>query len=105
MAHREIFDGDGVLWEVWEVRPTLAERRLRAERRTVARSTPDRRRQTQKRATLALELLQGWLAFQCKTERRRFTPIPSTWVGMDERELLDILSQAQHAKPPRRLIE
>ena len=105
MAYREILDARGVSWEVWEVRPTLVERRVPGERRTQPRQTPDRRTQSQKRATLAVEYRQGWLAFQCKTERRRFTPIPDCWDGLNEVALLDILQRANDAKPPRRLVE
>ena len=105
MAYREIVDARGVCWEVWDVHPTLAERRVTPERRTQRRETPERRRQFQKRAMLSQELRRGWLTFQCRTERRRYAPIPTSWDGMDDNQLLDMLGTAQPAERPRRLIE
>ena len=105
MAHREVVDAGGMRWEVWEVHPTLAERRMEKDRRSEVRSTPDRRTQSQKRTALAVELRRGWLAFRSKSERRRCKPIPGSWAWMNDTELLELLSRAERAKPPRRLIE
>ena len=105
MAHREIVDAGGMRWEVWEVHPTLAERRAESDRRTVVRNSPERRRELQKRTSLGPDLRQGWLAFQSRTERRRCTPIPGRWAEMDDVQLLDVLSHAKRANAPRRLIE
>ena len=75
MAHRVFHDASANAWEVWEVRPTMADRRLRVR--------------------LADELRNGWLAFQCTADRRRLTPVPTNWESMRDDELLMLLEQSQ----------
>ena len=100
MPHRTITDGDGVTWDVWEVHPTLSERRELRERRGESRS-PDRRQRVEERPMVAHQLRYGWLAFQSNIERRRRAPIPHDWEAMQDKELLDVLDHAERTRPAR----
>ena len=68
MTHRTFRDVTDLEWDVWEVHPTLTDRRLLADRRGVARSTKARRTGTVTRASLPEKLHGGWLAFRSGTE-------------------------------------
>lgn len=105
MTHRQLRDAQGIVWDVWEVHPTLTERRLMKERRAARRDTLQRRRHAELRAQLPATLRGGWLAFQSTTERRRRTPIPAGWEAFDDAELREVLELAQVSGKPRRLIE
>ena len=105
MGHRVIVDTTGLKWEVWEVHPTLAERRALEERRAAGRSTADRRKNVQQRPMVAEELQHGWLAFKSRSERRRRAPIPDNWETMSDAHLLAVLAHAQRTPPSGRLSE
>lgn len=105
MAYRVIHDRAGVAWQVWEVHPTLGERRQLRERRLAERATAERRRRTEHRPAVATHLTRGWLAFQSEVERRRRAPIPPDWELLTDDELLDVLDAAEPAGNARRLIE
>jgi hypothetical protein len=102
MTHRKIKDGDGRLWDVWEVYPAAVERRMSGEVPAVQEDGPsgtddaqahgDRRREV--RLLVPVELQQGWLAFQAGNDRRRLVPIPERWSSLDEKTLLTLLARA-----------
>src|SRR4051794_16731984 len=73
MTYREIRDADGRLWEVWEVRPAVIERRQAEDRRRYPREFADRR-SSELQLRLLGGLKEGWLTFQCGGERRRLSP-------------------------------
>jgi hypothetical protein len=50
-------------------------------------------------------LKAGWLAFECKAERRRLAPIPNAWEDLSEDHLADLLDTATSRSKTRRLIE
>jgi hypothetical protein len=100
--HRELVDADGVRWEVWEVQPTLSERRRLAERRRKARGEPGRRNAWTNRPTFPRAMRHGWLAFQCPHERRRIAPVPDDWEELDDPALRALLRQARPTSLPRR---
>jgi hypothetical protein len=90
---RNFLDGAGRQWQVWRVTPyapVYRERRREARRTAGApwpeaeerRTTPDRRKG---------DIQQGWLCFDCATERRRFFPIPSGWESYSDERLLRLL--------------
>lgn len=56
---RQIRDAAGVEWVVYEVNPTTAPWRM-------VGTLPDGYR-------------NGWLCFECTTEKRRLTPLPAGW--------------------------
>lgn len=92
---------------VWDVYPTLAERRLRN-----AGPPPgvrERRHQAEWRPHLQPDMARGWLAFEADNgERRRLAPIPETphgWNSVSEGELRNWCSLAAPAPRVRRLIE
>jgi hypothetical protein len=98
--HREFGDRKGRTWQVWEVIPTFAERRV-----AQAVVAVDRRKATQPRSSLPVEMREGWLTFETKGERRRLAPTPLGWELLSDRELLELLQRASPVGPARRLIE
>jgi len=53
MAVREFSDKNGVLWRVWQTRPS--------------------------RDIYLGKYREGWLTFECDGERRRLAPVPAAW--------------------------
>lgn len=102
MSHRAFRGQDGRVWEVWEVHPTMAERR---DARRGGRIAVERRKRSEPRASLPRALREGWLAFECKSERRRLAPIPANWAGMTDDQLAELLARADMKGRTRRLIE
>jgi hypothetical protein len=105
VAVREFTDDAGVAWQVWEVHPTLTERRRLTDRRGLLRSTLERRTIDVPRVSLARELRAGWLAFRSKFERRRRTPIPERWEELSDMGLRALLRDTRWSGPIRRLVE
>jgi hypothetical protein len=105
MAHREFTDSKRVTWVVWDVYPTLGDRRRSLEdRRRFLRETEERR--TAFNATrLRPEYVNGWLAFESPVEKRRLAPVPEGWEQFDERDLERLCDAAVPVGRPRRLIE
>jgi hypothetical protein len=95
-SSRTFTDRDGVVWQVWEVRPSLMERRLMRERREVARRDAPRRQSSGARSLVAVHesLRDGWLAFRSDREHRRRAPIPHGWAELSEEELRELLDSA-----------
>ena len=107
MAIREFTDARGRYWVVWEVYPTLAERR-----RNNAGPPPgvrERRRYVESRSRISPKMETGWLAFESSDgERRRLAPIPdapSEWQRATDDQLRRWCEVAEPAPPARRLIE
>jgi hypothetical protein len=107
MPTRRFTDSARVSWDVWDVYPTNAERRLGpSDRRRVARG-PDRRQRpsAEPRVPVRPPLSQGWLAFESKHEKRRLAPIPEGWESADDAALERLCAEAKPVGKPRRLIE
>jgi hypothetical protein len=102
MSHRVIVDASGVTWEVWEVEPTLIEKRDAASEPP---STGERRRVRAARLRVSPAMREGWLAVRSSTERRRIAPIPSGWFELDDAALAALVASAEVIGSPRRLIE
>lgn len=107
MATREFTDERGRRWTVWDVHPTLAERRHRD-----AGPPPgvrERRRFVEARTRISSRFAQGWLAFEANDgERRRLAPIPETseaWAEASDDQLRTWCAMANPAPRARRLIE
>jgi hypothetical protein len=86
MIHRMILDGEGTVWDVWEVLPSTGEKRL-DDNPVPPPDTPERRRsrgRTPRRA--------GWLAIQNEMERRRVVPAPAAWSDMTDDELRAVIA-------------
>jgi hypothetical protein len=75
MAHRKV-KFDETEWDVWDVRPEL-------------RSTH----------SLGAEMRDGWLCFQCGSQRRRLSPIPDDWDRLEEGELRPLFERARTVAP------
>lgn len=111
--HRTFRDDLERLWNAWDVLPSWGERR-NANRRQRSEDPPsmgdrrhrDRRHQRGIRIALPPQLAQGWVAFECDTERRRVAPIPEGWHELPEPELVDLWRGAEQLPPRRkRLVE
>jgi hypothetical protein len=107
VAYREFTDERGRVWTVWDVYPTLAERRVRDA--GPPPGVKERRRFAQARTRISARLSRGWLAFEARDgERRRLAPIPdasSGLAGAPVNELRTWCAQAEPAPPARRFIE
>jgi hypothetical protein len=85
LSYRKFLDGEGTLWQVWDVRPDEAERRMRERRIRHEPQGADRRGIMDQRGNLAVrtdlppELRGGWLVFQSPNSKRRYWPIPDQW--------------------------
>lgn len=84
MAHRVFTDPDGLRWEVWEVRPSIS---------TDGVSAPG--------SLLGEDAVQGWLAFQCPSQRRRFYMPPQDWESFTEAQLCILCRHAVPVTPTR----
>ena len=102
MAHRTFRDRHGRLWNVYDVHPTMTERREPLQDQDVV---IERRKHVQPRASLPVEMRNGWLAFESASERRRLAPTPEAWEQISEVELLTLLDHAVSAGKVKRLIE
>jgi hypothetical protein len=107
MPHRQFTDSKLTTWEVWDVEPSHAERRMRgADRRRLPRSSDERRKLDDRaRVRIKSDLANGWLAFESKHDRRRLAPIPAGWDALDERDLERLCELARPIAKPRRLLE
>lgn len=96
MAHREFRDENDRNWQVWDVIPTLIATRLNGEpRHSATGDHPERRRSNRASASsVATEMRDGWLAFQCQDESRRLAPIPAGWADLPNAELAALLRSA-----------
>ena len=104
MASREFTDERGGVWRVWDVQPESLERRMASDPHL--RPAMERRRAPQSRVKVSNpHMAQGWLAFECRSERRRLAPIPERWEEMSADELRQLLARARPSGPVRRLIE
>ena len=97
MSYRRFSDSDGGAWEAWEVHPLAVERRVNAERRSLFRGDPDRRRQQEFRLVIPRELSDGWLAVQGCAMKLRVTPIPDGWMHLSDRELAELVARCAPA--------
>ncbi|HEY2375896.1 MAG TPA: hypothetical protein VGH98_07955 [Gemmatimonadaceae bacterium] len=95
MTHRKIKDGDGKSWDVWEVYPSVVERRMSGEYPIAETGDGSRKERREVRLLIPSALQHGWLAFQAGNDRRRLVPIPDNWSAFDEDALLALLRQAQ----------
>ena len=111
MAARTFIDADGVSWQVWEVHPELAERRLTDRRRTATapareRRAGERRSRAEKRVAVRPGFERGWLAFDSPVGLRRLAPIPQSWSDLPDGALAELCRSAlDGGRPRRRLIE
>lgn len=65
----------------------------------------DRRKASQPRSSLPVDMREGWLTFETKGERRRLAPTPLGWELLSDRQLLELLQRASPVGRVRRLIE
>ena len=114
MSHRTFRDANGTEWNVWSVYPGGAERRASPDRRIgraaawpgpERRSGVDRRTLAEPRVRVSPGLQDGWLAFECPAERRRYAPPPAGWEQLSDDDLGRLCEVAKVVSRRRRLIE
>jgi hypothetical protein len=115
MGHRTFTDADGVIWQVWDVHPQLAERRHAARRAAPSRLSPgapdhrtgaERRHRHEARVAVRQGYEHGWLAFDSVVGSRRLAPIPEGWDDLADASLLALCRRGEDAgRARRRLIE
>jgi hypothetical protein len=107
MPHCRFKDSRGVTWEVWDVKPSRAERRQEPSPGDAPYRGPERRRTSEPkpRVRLSGEYAEGWLAFESPAEKRRLVPVPEAWDRLDDAGLEALLDQAAVVTRPPRLIE
>lgn len=101
MTSREFTDERGEVWQVWAVHPDGLERRL-------AHLTPPIERRIRPEARVKVTnplMINGWLAFEGRTERRRLAPIPEGWTEMDDQALRALLARGEDAGKIQRLLK
>jgi hypothetical protein len=70
MAVRTFESPEGTTWTAWEVIPAQV---------SEFRSTHG--------SHLPAQMAEGWLCFDCGSEKRRLAPLPSDWAGRTQAEL------------------
>ncbi|MDB4879872.1 MAG: hypothetical protein JWL60_1318 [Gemmatimonadetes bacterium] len=103
MTLRTVVDADGVTWELWEVQPSLVEKRDASD--GAPGNSAERRRVRSVRMRVSPDMREGWLAIRSHTERRRIAPIPAGWQELSDEALLRLVARADSPGPRRRLIE
>jgi hypothetical protein len=78
---RQITDGAGVQWTVFEVKKQGGE--------------------SDRWSYLPEEYGDGWLCFESPSSKRRLTPIPAAWRELTDTQLSRFLEQAQTVSRPK----
>jgi len=78
MALRTFKAGDGTIWNVWNVVPTLG--------------------RNERRLSLGVGMIEGWLCFDSGVSKRRIVPVPQGWEEWSEGELEAALSSAHEVR-------
>lgn len=97
-------DVNGVLWQVWDVKPThtFLDRRRNRRRKQVPLdySGPERRISDKRRRSADAGEQVGWLAFDSKVGRKRLMGIPTGWGGdVTDAQLQEWCSKARDVSP------
>jgi hypothetical protein len=82
---RTFADSTGVEWTVYEVKK--------------------RGGSTGRWSYLPDEFGDGWLCFESEASKRRLTPIPVRWRDLSDRQLQQMLGDAQPVNRPRSVVE
>lgn len=82
MSVRSFESPDGIAWSVWEVIPGQV-----SEFRSNFGSH------------LPRQMAEGWLCFDCGSEKRRLYPLPPNWVNRTETELWFLCRGAEPVRP------
>ena len=102
MAYRRFTDSEGTAWRVWDVAPTLIDRRFGMRRIMVVkvhfperRATPDRRVDMHRSRLYFPPTEAGWLTFESDTSKRRLRPTPPGWVLESDEGLEALCARAE----------
>lgn len=102
MAYRRFTDSAGESWRVWDVAPSLIDRRFSIRRIKVVKiHFPDRRAVPDRRVDMRRSRLyfppteSGWLTFESDTSKRRLRPIPDGWAHAPEETLEELCARAE----------
>lgn len=107
MPYRRFVDSSGLAWRVWDVVPSLVDRRVAVRRlRVMAIYHPERRFLPTRRLDLHRSRLYfppseaGWLCFESDVAKRRLRPIPESWAHDNDRTLEELCERADPDAPP-----
>ena len=75
MALRVFTAGDGTVWNVWNVVPTLA--------------------RNDRKLAVGAGMTEGWLCFESGGVKRRVVPVPEGWEDWKDEELESALADAR----------
>ena len=92
MTLREISEGGGRSWKVWDTFPSGGTHNPDSALGKFL-STPSVTGNIPAYVSQARRL--GWLTFESGSEKRRLSPVPDRWYKLEERLLLDLLSNAE----------
>ncbi len=112
MPYRTFEDSAGTEWQVWDVVPRLTERRLGETDRRVDitpiafadRRRDERRLSNNHRTVLRGQYAHGWLCFDNGQDKKRLSPIPTDWTGVDEHTLEAYLRAAEAVRQSRMMM-
>ncbi len=106
MAYRRFTDSSGQSWRVWDVAPSLIDRRFAIRRIKIAKiHFPDRRVLPERRVDMRRSRLyfppteSGWLTFESDTSKRRLRPIPPGWAHQPDEALEELCGHAEEISP------
>ena len=101
MPYRRFTDSQGKTWRVWDVLPSLVDRRLAIRRiRSIRIQHPDRRVLPDRRVDMSRSRLffspseRGWLCFESGDLRKRLSPAPEDWAVRNDADLEALCGQA-----------
>ena len=98
MALRSFVDSAGTEWKVWDVIPSWVREQEEGAGEDQEGPAPPRKSGVDRSLLLTPGLEQGWLCFECDSEKRRLTPIPAGWDQHSDQEL-EALCEAASARP------
>ena len=96
MPYREFQDPEGLVWNVWDVVPTLMDGLFETDSREPRAPQP-----RASHAPVEQSLSHGWLCFQHGEQKRRLAPIPDDWDQLPVQNLQTLLSAAVHVAAHR----
>ena len=110
MSYRRFVDSKGKPWRVWDVVPSLIDRRVALRRLAAIKIFhPNRRVLPTRRVDMNRSHLYfpptetGWLCFESERAKRRLRPIPQGWAHDSDDVLEDLCQRAAPDPDPRGL--
>lgn len=94
MALRSFVDADGHAWDIWEVHMNMIDRRRLIDRRSVPRSSFERRLGDFVAWLTARRKGRSWLVLRSALGRWRLAPVPYDWERLSDVGLQQLIARA-----------